>query len=120
MTEHDCIFCNIPDSAIVAENDLACAVRDNAPVTALHTLIIPKRHVADIFETSAEEREAIHQLALQCRRSICEHDPTVEGFNYGCNVGQAAGQKVFHAHVHLIPRRAGEGELATTSHPFPQ
>jgi diadenosine tetraphosphate (Ap4A) HIT family hydrolase len=116
LTQDDCIFCNMPASAIVAENDLAYAIRDNAPVTALHTLIIPKRHVASVFEASAAEREAMHQLALQCRESICEHDPTVEGFNYGSNIGQAAGQKIFHAHVHLIPRREGEGELATAGH----
>lgn len=118
MTHDDCIFCNMPESAIVAENELAYAVRDNTPVTALHTLIIPKRHVANVFSTSAEEREAIHQLAVQCRESICEHDPTVEGFNYGSNIGQAAGQQIFHAHVHLIPRREGEGGLS--AHHAPQ
>ena len=74
-------------------------------------LIIPKRHVTNIFETSVEEREAIHELAVLCRKTICEKDPDVQGFNFGSNVGETAGQKIFHAHVHLIPRRPGDAEL---------
>jgi diadenosine tetraphosphate (Ap4A) HIT family hydrolase len=90
---------------------LAFAIRDISPARPFHTLIIPKRHVADIFETSAEEREAIHELAMQCRKNICDEDPSVGGFNFGSNVGVAAGQKIFHAHVHLIPRRQGDTDL---------
>jgi diadenosine tetraphosphate (Ap4A) HIT family hydrolase len=108
---HDCIFCRTSALAIVAENAFAFAVRDKFPIRPLHTLIIPKRHVTDIFETSNEEREAIHALAMLCRKTICDEDPDVRGFNFGSNVGLAAGQKIFHAHVHLIPRRSGESEL---------
>jgi diadenosine tetraphosphate (Ap4A) HIT family hydrolase len=48
---------------------------------------------------------------MQCRKRICDEDPDVGGFNFGSNVGEAAGQKIFHAHVHLIPRRSGDAEL---------
>lgn len=103
-----CPFCARRSLAFVAENAAAFAIRDAFPVRPLHTLIIPKRHVADIFETTAEEREALHSLALDCRAAIMHAAPGVEGFNYGSNVGAAAGQKIFHAHVHLIPRRFGD------------
>jgi diadenosine tetraphosphate (Ap4A) HIT family hydrolase len=105
---NNCPFCLVQALTLVAENDLAFAVRDKFPVRPLHTLVIPKRHVADIFETSLEEREAIHQLALECRAVIFQDDPEVQGFNFGSNVGAAAGQKIFHAHLHLIPRRIGD------------
>jgi diadenosine tetraphosphate (Ap4A) HIT family hydrolase len=93
---------------LIGENEFAFAIRDKFPVRPLHTLLIPKRHVADIFETTPEEREALHQLALECRSAIYREAPDVQGFNFGSNIGAAAGQKIFHAHVHLIPRRIGD------------
>ena len=111
VAPHDCIFCRASELSILAENAFAFALFDKFPARPLHMLIIPKRHVVNIFETSVEEREAIHELALLCRMRICEKDPDVGGFNFGSNVGEAAGQKVFHAHVHLIPRRFNEAEL---------
>jgi len=60
MRQHDCIFCNLEALDLIAENALAFAIRDKFPVKPLHTLIIPRRHAAHIFETSVEEREAIH------------------------------------------------------------
>lgn len=107
----NCIFCRTGELTILAENPSAFAIRDKFPVRPLHTLIIPKRHVTDIFATDASEREAIHDLALLCREAIIGEDPSVSGFNFGSNIGHAAGQKIFHAHVHLIPRRSGEGDL---------
>ncbi|MGV1838471.1 HIT family protein [Rhizobium rhizogenes] len=112
MPDHACIFCRRSDLPIVAENELAFAIPDKFPVRRLHTLLIPKRHVADIFSTDEAEREAIHQLAMKCRETIGYQDPTVAGFNFGSNIGAAAGQKIFHAHVHLIPRRPNEDELS--------
>lgn len=107
MRHKECTFCNSPKLSFVAENALAFAIRDTSPARPLHTLIIPKRHVVEIFETSVDEREAIHELAMQCRKNICNEDPSVGGFNFGSDMGVAAGQKIFHAHVHLIPRRQG-------------
>ncbi len=66
LPDHACIFCRISDLIIIAENELAFAIRDKFPVRRLHTLIIPKRHVADIFSTDKAEREAIHRLAVEC------------------------------------------------------
>ena len=99
----------------MAENDLALAIRDKYPVKPLHSLLITKRHCIDIFETTAEEREAIHQLAAQVKADIEMLDSSVEGFNFGSNISEVAGQKIFHTHVHLIPRRRGDLDLPPAS-----
>jgi ATP adenylyltransferase len=103
-----CVFCAVPDEKIAAQNGLAYALRDNAPVTRLHTLIMPKRHVACYFDLSSEEKRAIDELMDKIRCTILADDPDVAGFNIGVNVGKVAGQTVFHCHVHLIPRRPGD------------
>ena len=103
-----CIFCNNCAGRIIAENELCFAIRDGFPVTDLHTLIIPKRHVADYFDLYQPELNAIHELLTQQKQSIMQEDTSVIGFNVGINAGKAAGQTVFHVHVHLIPRRDGD------------
>jgi diadenosine tetraphosphate (Ap4A) HIT family hydrolase len=105
-----CVFCQIPEERVVASNELCIAFRDLYPVTPLHTLIIPRRHVADYFGLFQPERNAVSQLLDQLRANICASDPTVTGFNIGMNSGKSAGQTVFHCHVHLIPRRDGDVE----------
>ena len=106
-----CLFCEalVSDRArIVQENDLAYATRDAYPVTPLHTLIIPKRHVLDYFGLTAAEVGAIHALILSQKAVIDALDSTVGGYNVGMNCGEIAGQSVWHCHVHLIPRRQGD------------
>lgn len=110
MTKHSCLFCSIEPDQVIAENDLAFAIRDKFPVTRLHTLIIPKRHVESYFDLQPSELVSVHQLADQCRHAIAKTDDAVGGFNIGANVGETAGQKIFHVHVHLIPRRRGDVE----------
>jgi diadenosine tetraphosphate (Ap4A) HIT family hydrolase len=108
--EQGCIFCEIPKNRVIAENELAYAIRDGYPVTDLHTLVIPKRHVIDYFDLYQPERNAIQQLLELQRGLIISKDRTVEGFNVGNNSGQAAGQTVMHCHTHLIPRRKGDSD----------
>ena len=93
---------------IIARNRLACAVRDTSPVTPLHTLILPNRHVAGYFDLDANEKLAIGDLLEETRRDILARDPAVAGFNIGINIGVVAGQTILHCHVHLIPRRPGD------------
>jgi ATP adenylyltransferase len=106
--ETDCIFCELGAGRIIAENELCVAIRDAFPVTQHHTLVIPKRHVADYFDLHQPERNAIEAMLHQQRQLILEQDETVTGFNVGINAGASAGQTVFHVHVHLIPRRDGD------------
>jgi diadenosine tetraphosphate (Ap4A) HIT family hydrolase len=103
-----CLFCEIPEERIIASNGLAHAIRDGFPVTPLHTLIIPKQHAVDYFELTKEELLACHELIHQLKESIIKQDPTVIAFNIGINAGEAAGQTIFHCHMHLIPRRKGD------------
>lgn len=105
-----CVFCELPTERIIAENELCVAIRDGFPVTPMHTLIIPKRHVVDYFDLYQPELNAVHTLLTEQRRQIASDDDTVTGFNVGVNAGSDAGQTIFHVHVHLIPRRAGDVE----------
>ena len=81
---------------------------DRFPVSEGHHLIIPKRHTADWFSmTEAECRDA-EQLLRRLKKKLHASDPTITGFNIGMNCGTSAGQTIFHAHIHLIPRRDGD------------
>ncbi len=104
----DCLFCNIPTVRIVLENELAYAVRDGYPVTEMHSLIIPKRHIQDYFDLTKEELIACDQLIRSLKDEISNSDNSVNGFNIGINSGETAGQTIFHCHIHLIPRRTGD------------
>ena len=104
----NCRFCSLDAGLVIASNAMAFAIRDAFPVTALHTLVLPRRHVADVFGLTAEEWEACMGLVHQLREAILKEDPAVEGFNLGTNVGRVAGQTLFHSHLHLIPRRRGD------------
>ena len=104
------LFCNIKNERIISENDLAYAVHDGFPVTELHTLIIPKRHVEDYFGLTQEELLACDDLIQSLKDEIMNSDSSVDGFNIGMNSGESAGQTIFHCHIHLIPRRSGDVE----------
>jgi ATP adenylyltransferase len=104
----ECVFCNVARAKLVAENDLAFAIPDILPVTPLHSLVLPKRHVASFFDLDEAETLAIERLVRLLRDRILIEDVRVEGFNIGINVGEVAGQTVFHCHYHLIPRRRGD------------
>ena len=69
-----------------------------------HSLVVPKRHVASLFDLPDEEQAALWRLVALVRGNLmAELKP--DGFNFGVNDGSAAGQTVMHAHVHVIPRR---------------
>ena len=104
-----CRFCQVV-AAPVGSNALAYAMRDGNPVTPLHTLIIPRRHVENFFDIRGGERNALFALLDETKSAIQHKDATVEGFNVGVNNGEVAGQSVPHVHVHLIPRRRGDVE----------
>lgn len=100
-----CPFCNPAEPLL--ENDLAFVIRDKFPVSPGHLLIIPRHHVADWFDTTEQERTALFALADTARNWLADnHAPT--GYNLGINVGETAGQTVFHVHLHLIPRYPGD------------
>ena len=105
----DCPFCyeNIKPEIIERFNSV-CAIKDKYPVTEGHILIIPIRHSEDFFSLTTDERRDAEQLLLIMKKRILEGDSLITGFNIGANSGKSAGQTVFHAHIHLIPRRDGD------------
>ena len=105
-----CLFCNVKESGLADENKLAYASYDSYPVTELHCLIIPKRHIKDYFKLTDEEIIACNELIKKIKKDIEIKDDTVKGFNIGTNLGKVAGQSVMHCHIHLIPRREGDVE----------
>ena len=105
-----CLFCNSKISGIARENDLAYASYDTYPVSELHCLIIPKRHVIDYFELTNEELVACNDLIKIIKEEILIKDKNVKAFNIGTNAGKIAGQSIMHCHIHLIPRREDDVE----------
>ena len=109
--EEKCLFCDVQSNdrkRVIAENNLAYAIKDGFPVTEGHTLFIPKRHVSDYFGLVQSEVNAINLLVQAQRTMLMASDSKIEGFNIGMNCGEVSGQTVFHCHVHLIPRRRGD------------
>ena len=104
----DCLFCKIEKSKIVSENDFFIVVRDNYPVTELHTLIISKRHTASYFELEDSEKISLIKTLDKQKSLLLQNDSTIKGFNIGINDGVEAGQTIMHFHAHLIPRRTGD------------
>ena len=105
-----CLFCNIKESGLVMENELAYASYDTYPVSEMHCLIIPKRHVKDYFDLTDDEIVACNKLIKSVKKEVEIKDHTVKGFNIGTNSGKIAGQSIMHCHIHLIPRREGDVE----------
>jgi diadenosine tetraphosphate (Ap4A) HIT family hydrolase len=104
---NDCPFCTFPPERIIACNAHALAVADGFPVSPGHTLIVSRRHVPDFFELTEAELLGMIGLLREMRNRLLEtHHPS--GFNLGANIGAAAGQTIFHVHLHLIPRFAGD------------
>ena len=109
----DCIFCKIVrneiPNTVVYEDDDVKAFLDITQVTPGHTLLVPKKHVADIFEYDEALAARILSKLPKIARAIKASDENIIGLNILSNNGEAAGQSVFHSHFHLIPRYANDG-----------
>lgn len=101
-----CIFCK-PQREILCENEHALAIADTFPVSPGHSLVVPRRHARTVFDLSEAEHAACFALAREASGLLRRrHSP--DGFNIGVNCEVAGGQSVWHAHIHLIPRFAGD------------
>lgn len=104
----DCIFCAPrPESELLAANNLAIAFPAGFPVSPGHALVVPRRHEADFFSLSHDEQAALLVLVNPLRDLISERYAP-DAYNLGVNAGRAAGQTILHAHLHVIPRYAGD------------
>ena len=108
MILNNCVFCNLLPKEIINEYKNFFVIRDTYPVTPLHSLIITKRHVVSYFQCSKEELNEIPIILNTQKTELKILDDTITGFNIGMNIGEDAGQTIFHCHVHIIPRRKGD------------
>ena len=108
MILNNCVFCNLLPKEIINEYNNFFVIRDAYPVTPLHSLIITKRHVVSYFQCSKEELNEIPIILDTQKTELKILDDTITGFNIGMNIGEDAGQTIFHCHVHIIPRREGD------------
>jgi len=106
MTADTCIFCH-PDRVILVESGSSLAFFDSYPVSKGHALVVPKRHVETIWDLTDEEYADCF-LSVRRLKTILSERFIPDGFNIGANCGAAAGQSVWHAHIHVIPRFKGD------------
>ena len=102
-----CPFCAVERNRTLIETEHSFALSDGFPVAHGHALVVPRRHVASLYELSLVEQNAVWELVGQVRDQLISR-LTPDGFNIGLNDGFAAGQTVPHAHVHIIPRWNGD------------
>ena len=108
-----CIFCNLPKERIIKSYELFNIIRDLYPVTYLHSLVIPKRHVESYFDLYDEELQELSIVLKELKVDLEKTDDKISGFNIGINIGKDAGQTIFHCHIHVIPRRENDTDNPT-------
>jgi diadenosine tetraphosphate (Ap4A) HIT family hydrolase len=105
-----CLFCDFKNDdkgTILFENDLCVCIENHDKVLVGSCIIIPKAHKVTVFDLSHEEWEATKNLVDKVKSHLdAKYKP--DGYNVGWNCGDAGGQDVFHAHLHIIPRYADE------------
>ena len=100
-------FSPLNPDRIVFENDHVVAFYDGFPVSSGHTLVVSKHVTPSLFDLPEAEQAALWQAVAQVRALLqTKHNPTA--FNIGLNDGEAAGQTMPHAHIHIIPRYTGD------------
>ena len=107
FSKSQCHFCSLSKERIWIQTEYSIAFLDAFPVTEGHVLVIPKRHVMILHDLSVAELNDVWALVGETRGALLERF-SLDGFNIGVNEGQAAGQTIGHAHLHIIPRRHGD------------
>lgn len=119
MKKDDCIFCKlangeIPTNSIYEDDDFK-VILDASPATKGHALILPKEHYDNIYEVDDSVAAKIMPLAKKLATHMTKK-LGCDGFNILQNNGEAAGQTVFHLHVHLLPRYKDEKAILEWDH----
>lgn len=111
----NCIFCKIAEgkspASVVFENSEVIAFMDIQPVTPGHTLIIPKQHIAYLAELDEATGIQLFSITKKIAHAVRNSGVKCEGINLFLADGEAAGQEVFHLHMHVIPRYKGDNFL---------
>ncbi len=110
MTEQDCLFCKILAGDIPAdviyESDAAIAFRDVNPQAPVHVLIIPRQHIATINDLDASDAATVSSMIMAAKEIARDEGLADDGYRIVMNCNQAAGQSVFHIHLHLLGGRS--------------
>ena len=111
----DCIFCKIIAGEIpsytVYEDDVVKAFLDISQGTPGHTLVVPKKHVPDLFAYDEDLAAAVFSRRPKLARAVKNTNPAIKGMNEVNNNGKVAYQSVFHSHIHLIPRYSDDDDF---------
>ncbi|WP_246984659.1 HIT family protein [Halorientalis marina] len=109
----DCLFCAIVDgdapASVVDETDDLLAFMDLNPITEGHALVIPKEHAAGLTPLDPEIGGRMFEEAMAVAGAMRDSDLDPDGIDLFLADGEAAGQEVFHVHLHVIPRYEGDG-----------
>ena len=107
-----CIFCAVSagraERSLVCEDETSVAVMDISPVNPGHVLVIPKEHVAGLEDLTEDTGSHLFAIAMRVSRALRQSPIRSEGINISLADGEAAGQEVFHVHLHVLPRFAGD------------
>jgi len=110
---NDCVFCDLLrgelEISLVHRDELCAAFMDVQPVNPGHLLVVPIRHAPDLAHLSGAEAAQMFRLARVLAVALRKTSVRCEGVNFFLADGEAAGQEVFHAHLHVFPRFAGDG-----------
>ena len=109
MSVQDCLFCRIVDGGLAAdivyENDSLIAFRDIDPKAPTHILLIPRRHIATMNDLQAGDEPLAGELFTTAARIAADEGLAEDGYRVVMNCNEAAGQSVFHIHLHLMGGR---------------
>ncbi|MGB5256374.1 MAG: histidine triad nucleotide-binding protein [Woeseiaceae bacterium] len=109
MAKQDCLFCKILNAEIPAEviyeSDTAIAFRDINPQAPTHALIIPRKHIATINDIDDEDHAIVGSLYAAAKEIAAQEGFSDDGYRAVMNCNEAAGQTVFHIHLHLLGGR---------------
>lgn len=118
MQDPDCIFCKIASgkipSRVIMQNENAMALLDAFPLAAGHALIIPKRHYAKVQEMGREDAMELFEMTWKVSGAV-EAGAGVSASTIAIHNGREAGQEIPHVHVHIVPRKQGDGAGAIHS-----
>ena len=114
MSKEDCVFCKIArkdmPTEVVLESDRFIAFKDINPAVEGHTLVVPKRHFVTLLDIPSSWGEEMLDFTKKVTDKLMT-DYKADGFNLAMNNLEAAGQIVFHAHIHVFPRKEGDGRI---------
>ena len=106
---NDCLFCKISNGEIsgdiVYESDSVLAFNDINPQAPTHVLIIPRKHISTLNDLKSEDRELVGEMHMVAQQIAGEHNLSESGYRTVFNCNDAAGQTVFHIHLHLLGGR---------------